>query len=189
VLDINPREGPVKGGTVVTLQGTNFQNTGNIRCLFGDKETKGKYISLIEVECTSPPTDHPGYVDLSIAFGDDDWSKPVKYLYYDIPKIYSIEPPCGPETGYTQIAVIGANFIDLGRNKALCVFNHTIFTNATVMNENLMYCDSPAILDEMGYTVLHGDDLRYHNLQVTIDGGNMIAGTPQKFNYYQQAIV
>jgi hypothetical protein len=131
---------------------------------------------MIEIECISPEYEKPGYVDLAIAFGNDDWSKPVQYLYYDFPKIYSIDPPCGPEGGYTQIAVIGANFMDLGRNKALCVFNKTIYTNATVMDDGLMYCDSPAILDSLGYSLLKGDDLKFYNLQVTIDGGKVISG-------------
>ena len=136
-------------------------------------------MSIIEIECVSPEVDKPGYVDLKLAFGNDDWSKPVNYLYYDFPKIYSIEPPCGPETGFTQIAIKGANFIDLGRNKALCVFNKTKFMNATVMSDNLMYCDSPAVLDELGYTRLKGDDMIHYELQVSIDGGSVISGNPQ----------
>jgi len=117
------------------------------------------------------------------------WSTPVKYLYYDIPKISHIEPTCGPETGYTQIEVHGSGFSDLGRNKAMCVFNRTVFTNATIMSDELMFCDSPALLNVQGYSLLNGDDTNYYHLQVTIDGGHMIAGSPQKFNYYQQVIV
>ena len=52
-----------------------------------------------------------------------------------------------------------------------------------------MYCDSPPLLNVQGYSLLHGDDTNFYNLQVTIDGGHMIAGTPQKFNYYQQVII
>ena len=117
------------------------------------------------------------------------WSSPVKYLYYDIPKILNIEPTCGPETGFTQIAVYGSGFTDLGRNKAMCVFNRTVFTNATIFSDELMYCDSPPLLNKQGYSLLNGNDVNFYNLQVTIDGGHMIAGMPQRFNYYQQVIV
>ena len=137
----------------------------------------------------SPPVSHPGYVDLRLAFEQDMWSTPVKYLYYDIPEILNIEPTCGPETGYTQIAVHGSGFTDLGRNKAMCVFNRTVFTNATIMSDDLMYCDSPALLNEQGYSLLNGNDTLFYHLQVTIDGGHMIAGNPIKFTYYQQANV
>lgn len=92
------------------------------------------------------------------------WSTPVKYLYYDIPTILNIEPTCGPETGYTQIAVHGGGFTDLGRNKAMCVFNRTVYTNATIMSDELMYCDSPALLNIQGYSLLNGDDTNFYNL-------------------------
>lgn len=186
---MTPREGPVKGGTKVIVSGTNFADTGTIRCSFGGNEVPGKFLSASEVECVSPQVEQPGYVDLKLAFEEDMWSTPVKYLYYDVPKIIQIEPTCGPETGYTQIAVHGSGFSDLGRNKAMCVFNHTVYTNATIMSNELMYCDSPALLNKQGYSLLQGDDTQFYNLQVTIDGGHMIAGIPQKFYYYQQVVV
>mmetsp|Transcript_47134 Transcript_47134/g.62408 ORF Transcript_47134/g.62408 Transcript_47134/m.62408 type:complete len:96 (-) Transcript_47134:1398-1685(-) len=71
----------------------------------------------------------------------------------------------------------------------MCVFNRTVFTNATIMSDELMFCDSPALLNVQGYSLLNGDDTSFYHLQVTIDGGHMIAGNPQKFNYYQQVIV
>ena len=185
LFDLQPREGPTRGGTKVLVSGSNFNDTGQIRCSFGGHETDGKFISVSEVECISPPTDKPGYVDLALSLKKDLWSTPLKYLYYDIPKILNIEPTCGPETGYTQVAVHGSGFSDLGRNKAMCVFNRTVFTNATVMSDELMYCDSPPLLNVQGYSLLNGDNTNFYNLQVTIDGGHMIAGTPQKFNYYQ----
>jgi len=128
-------------------------------------------------------------VELKIAFESDMWSTPVKYLYYDSPKVVSIDPACGPEEGYTQIAVHGEDFADLGRNKAMCVFNHTIYTNATVMSPELIYCDSPAYLNERGYSYLSGEDTAWYHVQVTIDGGNVVTGTPQIFRYYQQTQV
>lgn len=30
----------------------------------------------------------------------------------------------------------------------MCVFNHTVYTNATIMSNDLMYCDSPALLNK-----------------------------------------
>ena len=116
------------------------------------------------MECISPAVERPGYIDLRLAFEEDMWSTAVKYLYYDIPKVISIDPICGPETGYTQIAVYGSGFTDLGRNKALCVFNRTVFTNATIMDDTMMYCDSPPLLNVQGYSLLNGDDTNYYLL-------------------------
>lgn len=55
---------------------------------------------------------------------------------------------CGPDYGFTQISVIGKNFMDMGHNKALCVFNKTIFTNATIMEPDIIKCDSPSLLNQ-----------------------------------------
>jgi hypothetical protein len=47
--------------------GSNFRETGNISCKFNETVVPGKYLSTSEIECYSPPTDHPGYVPLSVA--------------------------------------------------------------------------------------------------------------------------
>jgi hypothetical protein len=35
LFDVQPSQGPVRGGTNVTVVGSNFNNTGNITCRFG----------------------------------------------------------------------------------------------------------------------------------------------------------
>ena len=40
----------------------------------------------------------------------------------------------------------------------MCVFNHTIFMNATVMSPELIYCDSPPLMNDQGYTWLNSND-------------------------------
>lgn len=47
--------------------GSNFRDTGNISCKFNETVVPGKYLSTSEIECYSPPVDHPGYVPLSVA--------------------------------------------------------------------------------------------------------------------------
>ena len=151
-----PLEGPVTGGTEVTLTGTNFENTTTLQCKFGDVVVPAHYISESEISCIAPPSPDqtPGTVPLTMSNRDDMWSTPLQYLYYDIPVVDHIDPLCGPESGFTQIAIHGKGFADLGRNKALCVFNSSIYTNATVMSPNLIYCDSPPLQNDQGYSWL-----------------------------------
>ena len=79
-----------------------------------------------------------------MAFEEGKWSSgSVDFLYYDQPQVAKIEPTCGPEHGYTQITVYGKNFVDLGVGKVLCAFNRTVFMNATVMEPDIIKCDSP----------------------------------------------
>ncbi len=80
-------------------------------------------------------------------------------------------PTSGPDYGYTQLAVSGKNFVDLGNDLALCVFNKTHFTNATVMSDTLILCDTPSLLDNQGYSSINDDVLTYYDVDVSIDGG------------------
>jgi hypothetical protein len=80
-------------------------------------------------------------------------------------------PVCGPEAGYTQITVTGANFVDLGRDAAVCVFNGTTFTNATVVSDTVILCDSPSILNKQGYSEVPEGGVARYLVAVSIDGG------------------
>ncbi len=100
----------------------------------------------------SPKVERPGYVQLTIAYeGEKYTSDAINYLYYDTPEAYEFFPKCGPVTGFTQITVYGKNFIDMGFGKAKCIFNNTFFMNATVMENDLIKCDSPSLSDELGH--------------------------------------
>lgn len=72
----------------------------------------------------------------------------------------------------------------MGHNKVMCVFNKTIFTNATIMDERTLKCDSPSLLNSQGYSMMTNKML-YYFIEVTIDGGREIAGPVQQFNYYK----
>ena len=102
---ISPKIGPVSGGTVVRVMGGNLEDTGIVRCKFGDKLGKGRFISKNELECISPAVEKPCVVPLRVATREDEYSSGLntKFTYYDIPVIYFIEPSCGPDTGFTQI--------------------------------------------------------------------------------------
>ena len=66
-------------------------------------------------------------------------------MYYETPEIYNATPICGPTYGYTQITIKGKHFLNLGFGKAKCIFNNTIYMNATIMDETLIKCDSPPL--------------------------------------------
>mmetsp|Transcript_21685 Transcript_21685/g.3576 ORF Transcript_21685/g.3576 Transcript_21685/m.3576 type:complete len:124 (+) Transcript_21685:924-1295(+) len=101
VFDCDPRVGPTSGNTTVIVTGSNFKDTEQISCKFGSKVVKGEFLNVNEIKCVSPPVDNPGLVDLSIALSKEEFGQPVKYLYYATPVVDSIEPICGPTTGFT----------------------------------------------------------------------------------------
>jgi hypothetical protein len=82
--------------------------------------------------------------------------------------------------------VRGKNFVDLGRNNALCVFNDTKFTNATVLSDTEIICDSPGILNKQGYAELGEGAAPVHDVKVTLDGGIRLSAGSAPFDYYKQ---
>lgn len=78
----------------------------------------------------------------------------------------------------------GKNFIDMGKDQVLCVFNSTLFTNATIMDTETIMCDSPSVLNSQGYSK-YFDRLIWYNVQITVDGGRELVGPSFKFTYYK----
>ena len=187
VYSIEPRIGPVKGGTVVIVTGSNFINTGIVLCKFGSIVTKGEYLNENELKCVSPKVERPGYVKLAIAIREDEFSSGLntKYLYYNTPVIDHIESICGPERGYTQISVLGKNFADTGSDYIKCVFGQRIFMNATRMSDNEIKCDSPSVLNYKG---VNEYNITEYDLQITLNGKDL-NGPIQKFYYYKETFI
>ena len=103
IYGINPKIGPISGGTEVKISGSNFEDTGFVMCKFGEIVVKGQYISKNELRCNSTSVENPGYVNLYVAIRPDEFSSGIstKFLYYDTPEINQVEPMCGPESGFT----------------------------------------------------------------------------------------
>ena len=135
-MDAEPLIGPVAGGTEVNLWGTKFEKNKNITCSFGDKVVKAKFVSKSHLICKAPAVLEPGTVKLTVKYQNDRFQSDVlTYEYYDTPEITgNLVPSCGPVGGYTQFLVKGKNFIEFGYGKAKCIFNGTIFMNATVLD-------------------------------------------------------
>jgi hypothetical protein len=107
IYETTPSEGPVEGGTLVTISGTEFENSGTIKCYFGSNVVPARYISFQEIQCYSPPAKSAGFVDLYITIRENQNSKKFKFLYYDRPTVATISPSCGPDTGFTQLEIHG----------------------------------------------------------------------------------
>ena len=183
---ISPKIGPVSGGTVIRVMGGNLEDTGIVKCKFGDKLGKGRFISKNELECISPPVEKPCVVPLRVATREDEYSSGLntKFTYYDIPEIYFIEPACGPDTGFTQITVYGENFPVGYSNSVKCLFNGKIKTNATVINYNELKCDSPPLPTQPG-----SEEKSISSYEVTILVDETESGPAQTFYYYKSPII
>jgi len=173
--------GSEHGGNIIHIYGTRYEKNKKIECHFGDIVTPARYVSYTHITCTAPKSKNgPGYVDLMVKYkGDRFSSAKVRYYYFNAAHITEGPfPSCGPSTGGTQILLKGSSFTEKETGKAKCVFNETYYTNATVINEFALYCNTPElVLDD------YSNDLLY-KVMVTLDGENY-SDDFVIFNFYE----
>lgn len=78
----------------------------------GDKVVRALFSSTVRIVCETPPGDnlvdsHPISISMN---GVDFIDTGVEYSYYQDPKIASIFPTSGPNTGGSDVYIFGANF-------------------------------------------------------------------------------
>ena len=76
--------------------------------------------------------------------------------------------------------------MDLGHNQAICVFNGTKKSNATVISEKLIICDTPSMMNKQGYPEVIDPTGQFTTVEVSIDGGLISSHNEQQFQYYSQ---
>ena len=178
-----PREGPTKGGTHVRIFANEFKKNKHILCVFDGVKTRAKLINTSEIECVSPKRQNPGWIPVWVTYqedGDKSKSTSLQYLYYETPEVHSLEPPCGPTYGFTQIMVKGKNFVNMGLNKPKCIFNGKRAMNVTIVDESTLYCSSPPMTRSEALMV--PKDMR-HTVEVTLNGAET-TDNKVKFAYY-----
>ncbi len=180
-----PSEGPTKGGTDVRIFATEFKTNKHILCIFGETKTRGKHISKTEIECISPPHQPPEKVQVYVTYeedGDKSKSNGLPFLYYETPELISVEPPCGPTYGRTQITLKGRNFVDMGFNRAFCIFNGTRWMNTTIIDSETIICQTPSL--SRFETFMTQRDMVYH-ITITLNAHDQTT-SHVVFNYYHE---
>lgn len=114
VTSISPGNGPLEGGTLVTIQGNYFMKGLTVK--FADRPAAvSLYSNPRYIKVTAPPGDAPGPVDVTIINPDGtSVVVPGGYTYDEPPstdpEIISISPNTGPVTGGNISYVDGKNF-------------------------------------------------------------------------------
>ena len=111
---VQPRSGSVKGGTLVTVQGSGFPQTKELRCRFGSGEVEpaATWLSSTAVQCVAPSGLGVGAVAVVIlANGIELSSQPqLSFVYTREAKIYSFAPTTGCACGGSHLHVYGTGF-------------------------------------------------------------------------------
>jgi hypothetical protein len=107
VTGISPTAGPIAGGTVVTIAGSNLSSA---TVKFGAVNATVTGNSATSITATAP-AQAAGMVDVTVATigGTSATSSADKYAYDAIPTVTAISPTSGPTSGGTSVVITGTN--------------------------------------------------------------------------------
>jgi surface protein len=133
-----PSTGPIAGGTLVTITGTDFVagatvTFGGIQCLVPI------VTSSTNITCTTPSFP-AGPVDVTVKNPDNQTSTSRSFNYLPMPVISSISPNTGPMNGGTNIIITGTGF----SNPSSLSIGGTLCNNIVVTTSNQLTCTTVA---------------------------------------------
>ena len=142
---IEPRTGPVRGGTAVTLFGGRIHAPGaeGLFCKFAGAPAVGATRDGEEtVRCSTPPSLAAGRVAVRLINNDAVYAATVAFEYLPVASVSSIEPPVGLLAGSTQLRVRGSGFLPSA--SAFCRVGAHRVVVAPVVSGSLLECQTPS---------------------------------------------
>jgi hypothetical protein len=110
LLSLSPTSGPLPGGNVVTITGSNFGNSpAGVTVTFGGTPASVLTVSSGQITVTAPPGAAPGAVNVTVTTPSGT-SGPLPYTYVAVPTMTGIVPSSGPVAGGNNVVITGTNF-------------------------------------------------------------------------------
>jgi Autotransporter beta-domain/IPT/TIG domain len=171
VTQVTPSSGAAAGGTVVTINGTNFTNASAV--YFGTTKVTAVLVnSSTSISVTAPSG--TGAVDVTVvAPGGTTAVTPAdQYTFVPAPTVTAVSPQSGLTAGGNSVTISGTNF-----TAATAVqFGHTAATSFNVVNANTITATTPAGTGTVDVTV-------------TTAGGTSATNAGDHYVYAQPPIV
>jgi hypothetical protein len=182
VSSVSPNNGPVAGGTPVTITGTNFA-TGATVSFGGTAASNVVVVSGTQITATAP-THAAGAVSVVVTNSDAQSGTLTNgFTYRAAPTISNVTPNNGPLAGGTAVTITGANFV----SGATLSFGGTSATNVVVVSSTQITATTPAHAAGAVNVVVTNSDTQNGTLTngftftttVAINFGQVAAATPQ----------
>eukprot|EP00814_Leptocylindrus_danicus_P016055 CAMPEP_0116049566 /NCGR_PEP_ID=MMETSP0321-20121206/30235_1 /TAXON_ID=163516 /ORGANISM="Leptocylindrus danicus var. danicus, Strain B650" /LENGTH=663 /DNA_ID=CAMNT_0003532005 /DNA_START=372 /DNA_END=2360 /DNA_ORIENTATION=+ len=146
---LTPSMGPIEGGTLARIHGSNFIYSEFLRCKFGSNVAVASFISVEEIACIVPPREQAGNVSLSLSNnGVDFFPSSLTFQYYESVKVHSLWPKHGKASGGTSVTIAGARFENT--ESLSCMFGIEIVSGSFVSTEEIT-CVAPALTSSIAY--------------------------------------
>ncbi|XP_043934298.1 plexin-A1-like [Protopterus annectens] len=144
---ITPAQGPVSGGTLITIAGRHLDAGSDVAIYVGDRACTFERRSQRDIVCITPSgqvvREYSVMVNINRAvLRNED----VKYVYTEDPTILKIDPEWSIACGGTDLTITGTNLMTIREPKMRVKLRGTeSFSNCTVYNDTTMVCMAPSI--------------------------------------------
>ncbi|XP_017776948.1 PREDICTED: plexin-B [Nicrophorus vespilloides] len=177
---IKPLSGPIEGGTIVTIEGSNLGvksddvkgkiRIGNVPC------TLIAYDISVRIQCTTGPSSMETTAPIIVGNEAGYTESSVEFSYKDI-RLISVYPSIGPQSGGTQLAITG-QYLNIGSEITAYLDDHICEVNLTQASSSRLTC----------ITSKASRPTNIARITLSIDGANRtLEGNP--FNYTQDPTI
>jgi hypothetical protein len=146
LLDIFPSSGPaLRGSTVVSIYGSNFKETVDMSCIFGDAIVPAVFITQEEIKCRTP-SHRPGRVNVSVEIDGNMYNEldgRLEFVFLPDPSVDKISPPFGYTAGGYPVFIFGSNIVN---TSALGCKFADMYTRGMFISNTTMVCLAPSPL-------------------------------------------
>uniref|UniRef100_A0A4W3IM62 Plexin A4 n=2 Tax=Callorhinchus milii TaxID=7868 RepID=A0A4W3IM62_CALMI len=189
LTDLMPTKGPVSGGTMVTIRGSNLDAGSSVSVMFGDQPCVFDRRFGGEIVCSSTTSPQgPGNVSVSVGVDNARIRKQLRFEYVEDPTILRVEPEWSIVSGSTPVTVWGTN-LDIIQHPKIRAKHSGVETinTCTVHNLTSMTCQAPALAISQNLqtdNVEHPDEFGFilDNVQALLIYNNT------KFIYYPNPV-
>jgi IPT/TIG domain len=138
VSSVSPSNGPVVGGTAVTITGTNFATGATVT--FGSAAATNVVVVNSTTITATTPAGSAGAATVTVTVNGQSGSRANGFTYIGQPTVSSLSPSSGSTAGGTAVTITGTNFAA----GATVTFGGTAATSVVVVNSTTITATTPA---------------------------------------------
>ncbi|TWW56340.1 Plexin-A1 Semaphorin receptor NOV [Takifugu flavidus] len=185
---IQPSQGPISGGTRITIEGSYLNAGSYISVRFAQQPCFFKKRNAREIVCVTPAGIAPGSTSVLVDIDDAELRNPeVRFNYTEDPTVLKIEPDWSIASGGTLLTVSGTNLATIREPKIRAKYGQAeSFHNCTVYNNSVMVCLAPSVADsELGFSEsgTGPDEIGFY-----MDNVNALVVVNETFSYYPDPV-
>ncbi|XP_051962404.1 plexin-A1-like [Xyrauchen texanus] len=185
---IQPAQGPLSGGTRITIEGNHLNAGSSVSVSIGRHPCHFKKRTSKEIVCVTPGGVNSGSTPVMVDIDSAELRNPeVNFNYTEDPSVLKIDPDWSIASGGTLLTISGTNLATIIEPKIRAKYGSAeSFHNCTVFNNSIMVCLAPSVADsERGFaeTGSGPDEIGFY-----MDNVHALVVVNESFSYYPDPV-